>query len=142
MLLLLLIPSCIAYCIYAARVGSKIRRSDTLGAEDTRALVGGFAVSGLGPLGTALIMIYIFLIGGTATTVQLNADAGRGLWSLWVDLFPALLLVAALSGTGNLVWALRCSLKAPLREKALPAWAATLLSGLTFFTVASFCPMA
>lgn len=142
MLLLILIPACIGYFIYAAIQATEIRKSRDLDPDDTRALIGSFLVAGGMPFVVALVMTYLFLIQGGATTVQFNvgSPSRMNVWSTWVNLWPPFLLLTAISGIGNLGWAIRCAVTKRLRSRIVIAVAACLLSGLAFFTVASYFP--
>lgn len=101
-------------------------------------------LAGMVPLGTLLIMVYLFWISGFATTVQYNVGSSSQMsrWSLWVDLFPLLLILTAISAFANLIWLLRSAFTRGQRHR-LPAIAYSLgLSVLSFFTVATNFPSA
>ena len=67
------------------------------------------AASHAAPSLVALAMGAIFLVGGGATVAQLSGGGeGRSLWSIWVDLWPQLLIITLVAGIANFVALTSC----------------------------------
>lgn len=102
------------------------------------------SVSHIVPSAVAILMGSIFLIGKGATVVQFVAYSvpGMKLWSLWVGLWPGLLVLTAGVAFTHLVWlGIACA------DKTKRRWIPVVASGLfmsvfSFFAVIAFFPTA
>lgn len=94
-------------------------------------------VSHIVPSAVAIIMIYVFLIGGGATVAQFVAgsESGMAMWSLWFHLWPILLMATGASGFVNLVWTIIACVRKTQRKWIPISTAAVLMSAFAFFTV-------
>lgn len=104
------------------------------------AIIASYAV----PSVVAITMTYVFLIKGGATVAQFAAGSrtSMDLWSLWVDLWPVLLLATAASGAVSVVWMILASANHSLRKWMPVSVAAVLLSAFAFLTVFANFPTA
>jgi hypothetical protein len=105
----------------------------------------GQAVVGLShaaPSVVAISMTCIFLIGHGATVAQFVAHSERGmeLWSLWVSLWPLLLLATFAAGIAQAIWIIAASVKREWRRWIPVALSGTAMSLFSFVTVASNFP--
>ena len=105
----------------------------------------GQAVVGLShaaPSVVAISMTCIFLIGHGATVAQFVAHSERGmeLWSLWVSLWPLLLLATFAAGIAQAIWIIAASVKREWRGWIPVALSGTAMSLFSFVTVASNFP--
>jgi len=103
---------------------------------------GVVALSHAAPSVVAVTMAYIFLIGHGATVRQLVSDSERGmdLWSLWLGLWPLLLLATFGAGGAQAVWMIVVSMKREWRPWIPVALTGTAMCAVSFLTVASNFP--
>ena len=144
MLLPLLILASIGYLVYTAT--SVMRHKATAASAEDGAIhpaIKSLIAGGI-PVLVAATMTYLFLIVGGATTVQFNAGSTSRMnaWSTWVDIWPAFLLLTAVSAFGSLIWLVVCAIKKSRRQTVPAPILSLLLSVLAFFTVASYFPSA
>jgi hypothetical protein len=99
-------------------------------------------VSHAAPSLVAISMTYIFLISHGATVRQFVAGSERGmdLWSLWVGLWPLLLLVTFGSGITQAGWTIVVTAKREWRGWIPVALFGAAMSGFAFVTVMSNFP--
>ena len=98
----------------------------------------GVIASHAAPSAVAIVMTYVFLLAGGATVAQTVAgsESGMNLWSLWLHLWPILLIVTAASGVISLVWAIIVCVKKSQRRWIPLSIAAMVMSVFAFFTIA------
>ena len=91
------------------------------------------ALSHAAPSLVAISMTYIFLIGHGATVRQYVAYSARGmdLWSLWVTLWPVLLLATFGVGVAQAVWTIVVSVN---RDRRIWIPVAVLGTGMCVFS--------
>ena len=105
---------------------------------------GKFILIGAAPVVATVMMVYLFLIVGGATTVQFNvgSESRMSAWSTWVQFWPLFLISIGLSALGALCWVLATAFT-PAKRRSVPAAVVSLLyATLAFFTVASHFPSA
>jgi len=144
MTLPLLILACLAYGAYAAATLIRAKARRPIGETNGFRLAAAFLLGGGLPLVVATTMTGLFFVAGGSTTVQLNAGSPShtDVWTTWVTLWPAFLVLSAMSALGWLVWTGVCALDGT-RRPALPVALASLgLSVLAFFAVATYFPSA
>lgn len=102
------------------------------------------AVSQFAATAVAILMICIFLVGGGATVAQFAAgsESRMNMWSLWVDLWPVLLILTGSSALTHLAWTLIACVIKSKRKWAPVAIAGLLMSVFAFFTVVANFPTA
>ncbi len=90
----------------------------------------------------AISMAYIFLIGHGATVRQFVAHSDRGmdLWSLWVGLWPLLLLATFAAGLAQAVWTIVVVVTRERRDWIPVAVSGTAMCAFSFVTVMSNFP--
>lgn len=71
------------------------------------------AAGSLSPLATLVLVVWVFVVGGSSNVAQFAGESGLGLWSLWFRAYPWLLL-------GNPIGTLMC-----LAAVALPPYPST-----------------
>jgi len=103
---------------------------------------GVVALSHAAPSVVAILMTYIFLIGHGATVRQFTAGSERGmeLWSLWVGLWPLLLLATFGAGVAQAIWIVVASAKREWRVWIPVALLGTAMCVFSFLTVMSNFP--
>lgn len=103
---------------------------------------GVVVLSHAAPSLVALGMAYIFLLGHGATVRQFVAGSDRGmdLWSLWVGLWPLLLLATFGAGVAQTVWMVVVSVKRGSRTWIPVALTGTAMCAFSFVTVMSNFP--
>lgn len=99
-------------------------------------------VSHAAPSLVAVTMAYIFLLGHGATVRQFVAgsEGGMYLWSLWVDLWPLLLLATFAAGVTHAVWMIVVCVKRGSRRWIPVALTGTAMCAFSFLTVMSNFP--
>lgn len=142
MLLPVLILLCAGYLLYTGvELFSRKKHPAPLG-EDRTAAAFRFILAGGVPVLVAVVMAWLFIFSGAATTVQFNAGSSSRMnaWSTWVGIWRLFLFLSEMSLLGNLIWLL-LSLSSKPKRRAMGFIVFTLfLSILTFFTVASYFP--
>ena len=90
----------------------------------------------------AVTMAYIFLLSQGATVRQFVAgrEGEMDLWSLWVDLWPLLLLVTFGAGVTHAVWMIVVCVKRGSRRWLPVALTGTAMCTFSFLTVMSNFP--
>jgi hypothetical protein len=90
----------------------------------------------------AIAMTYIFLFGHGTTVRQLVAGSERGmdLWSLWVGVWPWLLLTTFGAGAAQAIWMFVVSVKRGSREWIPVALTGVAMCAFSFLTVMSNFP--
>lgn len=103
---------------------------------------GAIVLSHAAPSLVAMTMAYIFLIGHGVTVRQFVAGSEQGmdLWSLWVSLWPLLLLATFAAGVAQTVWIIAVSVKRAWRAWMPVALTGTAMCVFAFFTVATNFP--
>jgi len=103
---------------------------------------GVVTLSHAAPSLVAIAMAYIFLLGHGATVRQFVAGSERGmdLWSLWVGLWPLLLLATFGAGLAETVWMIVVSVKRGSRRWIPVALTGTVMCAFAFVTVMSNFP--
>jgi ABC-type dipeptide/oligopeptide/nickel transport system permease component len=103
---------------------------------------GGVALSHAMPSLVAMTMAYIFLIGHGATVRQFVAGSERGmdLWSLWVGLWPLLLLTTFGAGVAQALWMIVVSVKREWRPWIPVPLTGTAMCAFSFLTVMTNFP--
>jgi hypothetical protein len=99
-------------------------------------------LSHAGPSLVAITMAYIFLLGHGATVRQFVAgsEGGMDLWSLWVDLWPLLLLGTFGAGVAQAVCLFVVSVKRGFRLWIPVALTGAAMCAFSFVTVMSNFP--
>jgi len=99
-------------------------------------------LSHAGPSLVAVSMTYVFLIRHGATVAQYVAgsEEGMGLWSLWVDLWPMLLLATFAGGIAQGIWVVVACFKREWWAWVPVALAGALMCGFAFVVVMSNFP--
>jgi hypothetical protein len=100
---------------------------------------GVVTLSHAAPSIVAIMMAYIFLLGHGATVRQFVAGSEHGmdLWSLWVGLWPLLLLATFGAGVAQAVWMIVVSMKHGSRTWIPVALTGTAMCAFSFLTVIS-----
>jgi hypothetical protein len=116
-------------CVHGYAWGGRLRQSVA-------------ALSHAAPSLVAISMTYIFLIRQGATVAQFVAgsEEGVGVWSLWVSLWPMLLLATFAAGGAHLIWLVVACVKRQWRAWVPVALAGIVMSGFAFVTVAANFP--
>jgi hypothetical protein len=93
-------------------------------------------LSHLAPTSAAIAMTYIFVIGHGESVRQLVSGSERGmdLWSLWVVLWPVLLLTSLISAIANFVVAI-AALKTGSRRHLPVTIPGVVMAIFAFFAV-------
>jgi len=104
--------------------------------------LGVVSASHFAPTTVALAMGYIFLIRRGVTVAQFAAgsEPGMDLWSLWVHLWPLLLLLTAASALAQLIWTIAACFQKAQRKWIPLAIAGFLMSVFAFLTVGANFP--
>ena len=144
MLLPLLVIACIGYLIHGIIAFRREDRTNAAGDDHVLHPCVKYLFAGAVPVGVTISMVYLFMIVGGATTVQFNAGSSSRMdaWSTWVDLWPAFLLLTAISSLAGLIWLVTCACSKKFRSLWPVATWCLLLSGFAFLAVASYFPTA
>ncbi len=143
MLLPILILACLGFLIFA---GAVIAR-EANGSEGGKGAIdpaARFLLGGGVPLLVTGVMIYLFIIQGGSTTVQMNAGSpsGMNVWSTWVGLWRGFLFLTGANTLVTLAWSVMCAVQKKRRGFLGAAIWSCALSVLAFFTVATYFPSA
>jgi hypothetical protein len=94
------------------------------------------------PSVVAVLMAYVFLIMRGATVRQFVSNSQRGvdLWSLWVVLWPQLLLLTFGAAVCQAMWLIAACFRKSARIWIPVALSGVLMSGFAFATVISNFP--